>query len=121
MIQALAYSMRLRQITTGTFPSGSPTPITSPTRTSMLIFTKSLNYCASIFFRGDISSYSRFLCPSDFNSGNFRKRTMEDGRLVVVVLDFRATCFMPLPFIEVALKKPRDSFCQSVVAKIKYQ
>ncbi|KAI9507550.1 hypothetical protein F5148DRAFT_1276160 [Russula earlei] len=73
-----------------------------------------------IDFRGDISSHSRFLCPSDFNSGNFRKPTMEDGRLVVVVLDFRATCFMPLPFIEVALKKPRDRFCQSVVEKIKY-
>ncbi|KAF9073782.1 hypothetical protein BDP27DRAFT_1215252 [Rhodocollybia butyracea] len=73
-----------------------------------------------IDFRGDISSHSRFLCPSDFNSGNFRKRTMEDGRLVIVVLDFRATCIMPLPFIEVALKKPRDSFSQSIIEKIKY-
>ena len=45
---------------------------------------------------------------------------MEDGRLVVVVLDFRATCFMPLPFIEVALKKARDCFCQSVVENITY-
>jgi len=45
---------------------------------------------------------------------------MEDGRLVVVALDFRATCFMPLPFIEVALKKPRDRFSRSVVEKIKY-
>ena len=45
---------------------------------------------------------------------------MEDGRLVVVVLDFRATCFMPLPFIEVALKKPRDCFSRSVVEKITY-
>ena len=45
---------------------------------------------------------------------------MEDGRSVVVVFDFRATCFMPLPFIEVALKKPRDHFCQSVVKKITY-
>ena len=41
-------------------------------------------------------------------------------RLVVVVLDFRATCFMPLPFIEVALKKARDSFCQSVVRRLTY-
>jgi hypothetical protein len=73
----------------------------------------------NIAFRGDISSHGRFLCPSDFNSGNFRKRT-EDGRLVVVVLDFRATCFMPLPFIEVALKKARDRFCQSVVENITY-
>jgi len=73
-----------------------------------------------IDFRGDISSHSRFLCPSDFDPSNFRKRTMEDGRLVVVVLDFRATCFMPLPFIEVALKKPWDRFSQSVVQKIKY-
>ncbi|KAF8326706.1 uncharacterized protein EI90DRAFT_3281698 [Cantharellus anzutake] len=73
-----------------------------------------------IKFRGDISSHGRFLCPSDFNSGNFRKRTMEGGRLVVVVLDFGATCFMPLPFIEVALKKARDSFPQSVVEKITY-
>jgi hypothetical protein len=45
---------------------------------------------------------------------------MEDGRLVVVVLDFRATCFMPLPFIELALKKPRDRFYQSVVERITY-
>jgi hypothetical protein len=45
---------------------------------------------------------------------------MEGGRLVVVVLDFRATCFMPLPFIEVALKKARDGFSQSVVEKITY-
>ena len=40
---------------------------------------------------------------------------MEGGRLAVVVLDFRATCFMPLPFIEITLKKARDSFSQSVV------
>jgi len=73
-----------------------------------------------IDFQGDISSHDRFLCLSDFNSGNFRKRTMEDGRLVVVALDFRATCFMPLPFIEVALKKPRDRFSRSVVQKITY-
>ena len=45
---------------------------------------------------------------------------MEDGRLVVVALDFRATCFMPLPFIEVALKKPWDCFSLSVAEKIKY-
>ncbi|KAI1786756.1 hypothetical protein LXA43DRAFT_754108 [Ganoderma leucocontextum] len=70
--------------------------------------------------QGDLSSHDRFLCPSDFNPGNFRKRTTEDGRLVVVVFDFRATCFMPLPFIEVAMKKPRDHFCQSVVNKIAY-
>ena len=43
---------------------------------------------------------------------------MDGDRLVVVVLDFRATCFMPLPFIEVALKKPRDSFFQSIFEKI---
>jgi hypothetical protein len=67
-----------------------------------------------------MSSHSRFLCPSDFSASNFRKRTTQDGRLVVVALDFRATCFMPLPFIEVALKKPRDRFCQSVVKKITY-
>ena len=60
-------------------------------------------------FHGDISDYAMmdlFLCPSDFNPGNFEKRTMEDGRLIVVALDFRATCFMPPPFIEVALKTP---------------
>ena len=39
---------------------------------------------------------------------------------MVVVLDFRATCFMPLPFIEVALKKPQDHFSESVVKKITY-
>ncbi|KAF5315195.1 hypothetical protein D9619_007279 [Psilocybe cf. subviscida] len=73
-----------------------------------------------IEFRGDISSHGRFICPSDFNSGNFLKRTMEGGRLAVVLLDFLATCFMPLPFIEVALKKARDSFSQSVAKKITY-
>jgi len=61
-----------------------------------------------------------FLCPSDFNPGNFKKRTMEDGWLIVVALDFRATCFMPPPFIEVALRKPRDSFCRAVVGRIAY-
>lgn len=45
---------------------------------------------------------------------------MEDGRLVVVVLDFRATCFMPLPFIEAALHKPRDHFSRTVVKNITY-
>ena len=45
---------------------------------------------------------------------------MEDGRLVVVVFDFRATCFTLLSFIEVALKKPRDRFCQSVIERIEY-
>ena len=45
---------------------------------------------------------------------------MEDGRLVVVVFDFCATCFMPLSFIQVALKKPRDRFCQSVEERIGY-
>ena len=45
---------------------------------------------------------------------------MEGGRLVVVAQDFRATCFMPPPFIEVALKKPRDSFCRTVVGQIAY-
>lgn len=39
---------------------------------------------------------------------------------MVVVLEFRATCFMPLPFIEVALQKPRDHFSQTVVKKIMY-
>ena len=36
------------------------------------------------------------------------------------MLDFRATCFMPLPFVEVALKKDRDEFRQSLIGKIKY-
>jgi len=45
---------------------------------------------------------------------------MEDGQLVVVVLDFSATCFMPLPFIEVALRKPLDHFSRTVVKKITY-
>ncbi|KAI6154768.1 hypothetical protein BKA82DRAFT_997670 [Pisolithus tinctorius] len=73
-----------------------------------------------IDFRDDIdlSSYGRYLCPSDFNRGNFKKCTMGDGRLVVVVSNFHATCFMPIPFIEVALKKPRDPFSQLVVQKI---
>lgn len=45
---------------------------------------------------------------------------MEDGRLVLVALDFRATCFMPLPFIEVAMGKPQDDFSRKVVRKIAY-
>ncbi|KAI5984658.1 hypothetical protein EDD15DRAFT_2390407 [Pisolithus albus] len=73
-----------------------------------------------IDFHGDISPHGRFLCPCDFNPGNFRKRTMEDGRLVLVALDFRATCFMPLPFIEVAMGKPQDDFSRKVVRKIAY-
>lgn len=63
----------------------------------------------SIDYQGEISNYDRFLCPSDFEPGNFRKTTTPDGRWLVV-LDFRATCFMPLPFIEVALEKDRDDF-----------
>ena len=73
-----------------------------------------------IDFQGDLSKCDRFLCLSDFNPGNFRKTTTPDGRSVVVVLDFRATCFMPLPFIEVALKKDRDHFRRSLIAKTKY-
>lgn len=73
-----------------------------------------------IDFRGDISTHRRFLCPSDFNKGNFRKRTTEDGQLIVVTLDFAATCFMPQPFIEVALRKSWDRFSQMVAMKITY-
>ncbi|EIM91143.1 uncharacterized protein STEHIDRAFT_136955 [Stereum hirsutum FP-91666 SS1] len=73
-----------------------------------------------IDFQGDISDYDRYLCLSDFNPGNFRKSTTPDGQSVVVVLDFGATCFMPLPFIEVALKKDRDIFRQSLIERIKY-
>ena len=69
---------------------------------------------------GDISSYDQFLCPFDFNSSHFRKRTTEDGRLVVVTLSFHWTCFMPLPFIEVSLRKNRDTFRQFLIKKIKY-
>ena len=43
---------------------------------------------------------------------------MDGGRSVVVMLDFHAMCFMPLPFIEVALRKPWDSFFQSIFEKI---
>jgi hypothetical protein len=43
---------------------------------------------------------------------------MDGGRSVVVAFDFRATCFMPLPFLEVALRISRDSFYQSVFQKI---
>ena len=40
------------------------------------------------------------------------------GQSVVVALDFRATCFMPFPFLEVALRMSWDSFCRSVFHKI---
>ncbi|KAG8978252.1 hypothetical protein FRB90_008533 [Tulasnella sp. 427] len=73
-----------------------------------------------INFNGDISGHRLYLCPSDFNSGNFRKRTTADGRLVVWAFDFRATCFMPQPFIEVALRKPMDPFSRAVANKITY-
>ncbi|EDR09939.1 uncharacterized protein LACBIDRAFT_325839 [Laccaria bicolor S238N-H82] len=65
-------------------------------------------------------NHRRFLCPSDFNKGNFRKRTTEDGQLIVVTLDFTATCFMPQPFIEVALRKSWDIFSQMVAMKVTY-
>ena len=45
---------------------------------------------------------------------------MDGGRSVVVALDFRATCFMPLPFIEVALKKNRDTFRRMLIEKIRF-
>ncbi|KAH9896423.1 hypothetical protein C8Q73DRAFT_685383 [Cubamyces lactineus] len=73
-----------------------------------------------IDFQGDISSYGRVPCPSDYNPGKFRKTATPNGQSVVVVLDFGATCFMPLPFIEVALKKDRDDFRRSLIEKIEY-
>lgn len=39
---------------------------------------------------------------------------------MVSVFDFRATCFMPTPFIEVALKQAQDPFSKLVARKIKY-
>jgi hypothetical protein len=69
-------------------------------------------------FQGDMSNYDRFLCLSDFNPGNFRKSTTPDGESAVVAMDFRAVCFMPLPFIEVALKKDRDRFRRSLIEKL---
>lgn len=73
-----------------------------------------------IDFKGDISGHRLYLCLSDFNAGNFRKHTTADGRLVVSVFDFRATCFMPAPFIEVALEQVQDPFSQAVAKKITY-
>ncbi|KAF7297275.1 hypothetical protein MIND_00960700 [Mycena indigotica] len=70
-------------------------------------------------FPCDLSSYDRFLCLSDFSPDNFKKTTTPDGQSVVVALDFGATCFMPLPFIEVALKKDRDSFRRLLITKLK--
>ncbi|KAK7022311.1 hypothetical protein R3P38DRAFT_1116283 [Favolaschia claudopus] len=71
-----------------------------------------------IDFQADLSNYDRYLCLSDFSPDNFKKTTSPDGQSVVVVLDFRAMCFMPLPFIEVALRKDRDSFRQSLITKL---
>ncbi|KAH9849588.1 hypothetical protein C2E23DRAFT_905658 [Lenzites betulinus] len=72
-------------------------------------------------WQGDLSNYDRFLCLSDFSPDNFKKTTTPDGQSVVVVLDFRAVCFMPLPFIEVALKKDRDGFRRLLITKLKEQ
>ncbi|KIY61587.1 hypothetical protein CYLTODRAFT_384531 [Cylindrobasidium torrendii FP15055 ss-10] len=71
-----------------------------------------------IDFRCDLSKCDRLLCLSDFNPANFRKTTTADGRSVVAVLDFRATCFMPLPFVEVALIKNRDTFRYALIQKL---
>ena len=73
-----------------------------------------------IEYHGDMSSHGRFLCLSDFSPGNFRKLTTADGRLVAVALDFGAACFMPHPFIEVALREHRDPFSQTVSAMITF-
>ncbi|KII91694.1 hypothetical protein PLICRDRAFT_173506 [Plicaturopsis crispa FD-325 SS-3] len=69
----------------------------------------------------DLSKYDRYLCLSDFNPQNFKKTTTPDGQSVVVALDFGATCFMPLPFIEVALLKNRDDFRRSLIVKLKQE
>lgn len=70
----------------------------------------------------DVSTHSLYLCLSDFNQGNFRKHETKDGRSVLVALDFRATCFMPVPFIELALTnyKCLDPFSRAVAEKIQY-
>ncbi|KAL1664461.1 hypothetical protein GGF50DRAFT_127175 [Schizophyllum commune] len=73
-----------------------------------------------IDLHGDLSRCGRVLCPSDFNPGNFRKSTTPEGQSVVVVLDFGATCFMPLPFPEVALRKDRDDFRRLLLKKLDY-
>ncbi|KAF9554062.1 hypothetical protein CPC08DRAFT_713208 [Agrocybe pediades] len=58
----------------------------------------------------DLSKYERFLCLSDFNPKNFKKTTTPDGQSVVVMTNFWAICFMPLPFLEVALMNDLINF-----------
>lgn len=40
--------------------------------------------------------------------------------MVVSAFDFRATCFMTPPFIEVALRRTENPLCRAVAEKIKY-
>ncbi|KAI5824319.1 hypothetical protein K523DRAFT_376365 [Schizophyllum commune Tattone D] len=48
------------------------------------------------------------------------RSTTPKGQSVVVVLDFGATCFMPLPLPEVALRKDRDDFRRLLLKKLDY-
>ncbi|KAF8325328.1 uncharacterized protein EI90DRAFT_2999968 [Cantharellus anzutake] len=57
-----------------------------------------------------------YLCPVDINPGHFKK--LEDGR--IVVLDFRATCFLPESFIAYAMQKPVHKFKQMVAKYVNY-
>jgi hypothetical protein len=56
------------------------------------------------------------LCPCDITPGNFKK--CQDG--TVVVLDFRATCFLPPSFFAVAMGKPAGNFAWKVSKLVSY-
>lgn len=56
------------------------------------------------------------LCPCDIHPGNFKKG--QDGK--VVVLDFRATCFLPPSFFAVAMAKADDNFTRRVANCVNY-
>lgn len=62
------------------------------------------------------SKDSLFLCPSDLNSGNFKK--IKDGP--VVALDFGAVCFLLPIFFYLAMHMSTDGFTWTIAQKIQY-
>jgi len=54
----------------------------------------------------EVRTYGLGLCQSDLNRNNF----MKDSSGRIVALDFGDCCFLPLSFMEFALKRQGDSF-----------
>ena len=54
----------------------------------------------------EVRNYGLRLCQSDLNRNNF----MKDSSGRIVALDFGDCCFLPLSFMEFALRRGGDSF-----------